>query len=379
MKKILFLLFILILPSLFSLSMNIQKTSSDEIVVAGLDRFTTFNLEIKNNGDSDVIKFYNLAGYEMQPSETIPIGRGQTKSIELKIKPIAKPAIRGFYSFNYFIKGKDSEISEKITFKIIDLKDAFKIGAENLDTEANSLNIYIENKENYNFGEIEVEFESPFFEKKETINLEKKEKKSFEVTLKKEDFEKITAGFYTLKAKIKVESLTDEVEGIIKFVEKEELEVTEDTKGVIIQTKTITKINYGNVVSNSSTTIKKNIFSRLFTSFSPEPEVINREGVNVYYTWNQKINPGETKTIIIKTNWIFPLIIIISIVVIIAIIKKFTQKDLVLKKKIHFVHTKGGEFGLKVSIIVHAKKYIENVTIFDRLPPIVKLYEKFGL
>ena len=43
-----------------------------------------------------------------------------------------------------------------------------------------------------------------------------------------------------------------------------------------------------------------------------------------------------------------------------------------------FVRAKGGEFALKVSIIVHAKKYIEKVNIIDRLPSLVKLYERFG-
>jgi len=51
---------------------------------------------------------------------------------------------------------------------------------------------------------------------------------------------------------------------------------------------------------------------------------------------------------------------------------------MVLKKKVTFVRAKGGEFALKVSLFVHAKKYIEKVQIIDRLPALVKIYEKFG-
>ena len=41
--------------------------------------------------------------------------------------------------------------------------------------------------------------------------------------------------------------------------------------------------------------------------------------------------------------------------------------------------TKGADFGLKVSIYVKARKYVERVNIIDRLPPLVKIYEKFGV
>ncbi|MEK6913465.1 MAG: hypothetical protein AABW47_02225, partial [Nanoarchaeota archaeon] len=46
--------------------------------------------------------------------------------------------------------------------------------------------------------------------------------------------------------------------------------------------------------------------------------------------------------------------------------------------KVSFVRAKGGEFALKVSVIVSARKYVEKVHIIDRLPPLVKLHERFG-
>jgi len=58
--------------------------------------------------------------------------------------------------------------------------------------------------------------------------------------------------------------------------------------------------------------------------------------------------------------------------------KKFSKRNMNLRKKVTFVKAKGGEFALKVSLFVHAKKYIEKVQIIDRLPSLVKIYEKFG-
>src|SRR3989304_4802339 len=49
-----------------------------------------------------------------------------------------------------------------------------------------------------------------------------------------------------------------------------------------------------------------------------------------------------------------------------------------MKKKVTFVNAKGGEFALKVAVTVGAKKYVERVNVTDHLPPLVKLYERFG-
>ena len=52
---------------------------------------------------------------------------------------------------------------------------------------------------------------------------------------------------------------------------------------------------------------------------------------------------------------------------------------MIIRKKVSFVKSKGGEFALKVTLNLHARKYIEKIRLIDRLPPLVKLYEKFGI
>jgi len=56
-----------------------------------------------------------------------------------------------------------------------------------------------------------------------------------------------------------------------------------------------------------------------------------------------------------RTNWLFPFIIIIFLVLIVYLLKEYTKKDLLLRKRVSFVRAKGGEFALKVSVIVHAR------------------------
>jgi hypothetical protein len=267
---------------------------------------------------------------------------------------------------------------DTLTFKIIDLKDAFVVGSSDVDPESNSIEIFIKNTEKFDFGNMDVNFSSPFFSIQKSFSLGSKETKNFTVQLNPDDFNELIAGFYTLTAKVSVEGEEASVEGVIKFVEKNIVTTTKKEFGFLITTKIIEKKNTGNTVERSETVIKKNIISRLFTSFNPEPDFVEREGGSVYYTWDQEVMPGETLEIIVKTNWVFPFLIILFVILIVILTKKYSETNLVLKKKVSFVKAKGGEFALKVSISINAKKYVERVNVIDRVPLLVEVYERFG-
>ena len=381
MKKILILtiFILLILPSISAINLKVEKQSLNEVMILGLEKPAIFDLKITNSGAADNLEFYNLLGFSMFPIGTTPLNEGETKEIQLKISPIGDFTHRGAYTFNYFIRGQDfSEIKQELTFKIIDLKDAFEIGSGEFDSESKSIEIYMHNKVNFDFGEINVKFSSGFFNFEESFYLGPNKRKDFSVQLNKEDFKKLMAGFYTLNAEINVEDKKANAEGVIKFVEKDIVTTTKKDYGFIIHTKIIEKTNEGNVLVKSETVLKKNIISRLFTSFSPQPDIVERQDLAVFYTWDKEIKPGETLEIVVRTNWLFPLLVILFIVTIVILAKQYSKTNLVLKKRVSFVKAKGGEFALKVSIIVNAKKYIERVSIIDRLPPLVKIYERFG-
>ena len=75
----------------------------------------------------------------------------------------------------------------------------------------------------------------------------------------------------------------------------------------------------------------------------------------------------------------FPLLVVFFIGAIVLFAVQMSKTNLVMRKKVSFVRAKGGEFALKVSVFVNAKKYIERVTITDRIPYMVKLHERFGV
>lgn len=380
MKKIILLtlLILLIIPQVIAINVQVEKQSTGEILIVELNNPIVFDLNITNLGSSDNFEFFNLLGFLMSP-EQIFIGHEETEEIQLEITPLASINERGFYTITYYMEANDrSRISETLTFKIIELKDAFVVGSSDVDLELNSIEIFIRNTESFDFENIDVNFSSPFFNIQKSFSLGSKETKTFTVQLNPDDFNELIAGFYTLTAKISVEGEETNVEGIIEFVEKDIVTTTKRDFGFLITTKIIEKKNAGNTVERFETVIKKNIISRLFTSFSPEPDLVEREGASVYYTWDQEVMPGETLEIIVKTNWVFPFLIILFVVLIVILTKKYSETNLVLKKKVSFVKAKGGEFALKVSISITAKKYVERVNVIDRVPLLVEIYERFG-
>jgi hypothetical protein len=55
--------------------------------------------------------------------------------------------------------------------------------------------------------------------------------------------------------------------------------------GIFIHTNDNYKANIGNTLETVKVEVDKNIFSRLFTSFSIEPNLVERNGFGVHYTW----------------------------------------------------------------------------------------------
>ncbi len=379
-KEILILVLILFLPGVLAIDLKVERISQDDALILGLGKPATFDLNITNLGGSDNFLFYSYFGTETLPKGTVLINGGETKQVLFGVYPRPDLTQRGLVTFDYYIKGTSStgEQKEQIRVNVIELNDVFEVGSNEFDSGASSIKVYIKNKVNFNFGDMKARFSSPFFDFEKTFTLDKKEKKEFEVQLNKEDYKKLLAGFYTVKAEVNVAGKETTSEGVIKFVEKNILTSNEMQFGLIINTFTVKKVNEGNVIAPSETIIKKNIISRLFTSFNVEPDLVERKGLVVTYSWVKEINPGETFEIVSKTNWVLPLLIVVFVVVIVILAKTYSRTDLVLKKRVSFVRAKGGEFALKITLSVKAKEFIEKINIVDRIPAIAKLYERFG-
>jgi hypothetical protein len=381
MKKIFSLVIItlLIFPLISAVNLKIEKDTDDEVMIIGLEMPALFDLKITNLGGADNLMFYNFFGTDTLPKGTVGIGGWDTKEITVGVYPRDDLKQTGRIQFDLYVKGESGDsMTYPLLVNVINLEDAFEVGAEEFKPDSNTVYVYLKNKVNFNFENIKVNFKSSFFEFEKTVSLSPYQKEIFEVTLNKDEFQDLMAGFYTMEAKIQADNEYATVEGTIKFSEKDIVTSSQNEYGIIVHTKTITKINEGNVISDSSTVLKKSIISRLFTSFSPEPNLVERKGLMVYYTWIRELKPGEELDIVVKTNWLLPLLAVLLIISIVLLTKQFSKTNLVLKKRVRFVKAKGGEFALKVSLIVTAKNFIERVNVSDRLPMLAKLHERFG-
>jgi len=379
MKKLVLLFaFLLVLPSIFAMNLEIEKQSTNEVMILGLNEPAVFDLRITNLGSSENIMFYSFFSQDVYPKGTINLVGKSVQDVSLKIYPPEKIKT-GYYTFDYYIRNDEGEeLPQKLTVNVIEFEDAFEIGSADFDPESKTLNVYIHNRVNFNFENVSVAFSSSFFDFSKEFNLGPNQRNDFTVSLDQEDFKKLMAGYYTFNANIETKGVKANLEGTLKFSEKDILTTNKKIYGIIINTNLIEKTNKGNVLTGTETVVKKNIISRLFTSFNPEPNLVEREGFRIYYTWNNEIAPGEVLKITVRTNWLLPLAIVLLVFLLVVFVKKTSNRNMVLKKKVSFVNAKGGEFALKVTILVEAKSYIEKISIIDRLPFLTKVHEKFG-
>jgi len=380
MKKLtLFILALFLLPSILAIDISVNKTSSNEVIILGLNNPATFNLQIKNLGSADSFMFYTFFGIDSAPRGTVDFSSGETKSIDFVITPRDDLKQTGYQTFDYFIRGLDkTEVKKQLTVEIINLEDAFEIGSEEVTTNSDRLKIYIHNKEKFKFENINARFSSEFFDFEKQFTLEPNQRKDFEVAIDKESYKKLLAGYYTLNAEITVENLDAQVEGKIKFDEKDELNSNFVESGILISSQILENSNNGNVIKDSVLIANKSLFLTPFTSFNIDPDYSQRNGLTKTYTWTTKLSPGETQKVIMTTNWFFPIIFIGLILAIVFLIRKYNRTYLDVRKETSLVRTKGGEFAIKVSIYLHAKEYLERVNVIDRLPVFAKIYDKFS-
>jgi hypothetical protein len=105
----------------------------------------------------------------------------------------------------------------------------------------------------------------------------------------------------------------------------------------------------------------------------------NKREINkftVTYTFKKEINPTESLDVISRTHWW--ILILIAVAIIVIALQIYNSQKLIVRKKVSFVKTKGGEFALKVTLILKARGFVENIRLIDRIPYMVKIFKRYG-
>lgn len=373
MKKTLFLILLLLIPLASAQSIEVQVVDKGSTIISELLNPAVFDLIIDNKGKEESFQIYSLT-VPITPSSRINLESGK-KTIEIRATPGEHFRNNlGFFSFEYEIKRQSGEVyRDTLQLKIIYLEEVFEFTAKPINKDSGMAKIIITNKQNTNINNIEFELESQFFTATEKLSFEPNEEVEIEVELNK-DFSKLKAGPYIFEAKVG----TVEKDGIIEYLENEETFFNKETSGFFVRTTTIEKMNLGNTELTETLTINKDVVSRLFTINSPSADKVERKGFSTIYTWEKPLEPGESITVKSTTNYTFPFIILLALILIGFTAKSYFANPVKLSKKVSLVKTKGGEFALKVNLRVKAKSNLEKVHLIDSLPAMTKLYEKFG-
>ncbi|MFH0906098.1 MAG: hypothetical protein V1824_02065 [archaeon] len=381
-KGITLTMFILLLSLnlIAAINLNVDANPILDVIVTELDEPAIFDLTIQNLGESSNFEIYSLVGMDISPEDSFFISSGDIKIIRVYVDP--QEAIKsklGYINFKYQIKNELNEIQDgTLTLNIIELNKAISIIPNNINSKLDEITILIKNNINLDFNDLKITLNSAFFEYEDNLPLKALETKQINIPINKEKIKTLNAGNYLLNTEIKTFGKSEDIESIIKFLEQEDIESEEIYEGIIIKRHEVMKHNLGNTKKTIIITDKKNLFSYLFTTTNIEPTRTEIKGLKKYYIWEKELIPNEEIRVIIKTNWFFPVIIILLIIGLIIIIRKSIETDLSLRKHVSFVKTKGGEFALKVSVRIRAKKFIERINITDKLPALVHLYERYG-
>ena len=375
-----FLLANLLIINVLAIDLEVSSKPIQNSYIIDLNEPAVFDLTIRNLGESDSFEIYSLIGVDITP-KIFNLEIGESKTIRINVIPQESLKNERELSLNfvYKIKNTKNEIQEdSLSINIIGLESAFFIEPEKLNPNSEAIKISIKNNLNFDFENINVKMTSAFFEHEQILSLKPREIIVLEIPLDKEKVEVLTAGKYLLNTEMIVKGKKINLEFQIDFLEQEDIETTEKEEGWLVERTEIIKKNVGNVRKSTEIIIEKNFFAYLFTTFNMEPTKTEFQNYRKIYIWEKDLIPNEDLKIIAKTNWLYPLFLIILIIAGIVLIKKSIYSDLELRKKVSFVKTKGGQFALKVSLIVKSKNFIERIKIVDKLPNLVKLYQKFG-
>ncbi len=377
MKKLLLILLMVFLIGSVS-ALTIKETAINDVIVLDFNQPAKLTLTI-TGAEPGSYNLYTLTEVKLMPPNSFNLGYG-TNEVDVYVYPTDQVGAIGFYSFTYNLKKLDGEnFQDTMTVKIVDLEDAIEINSDSNDPDADKISFYVRNNENAKLRDLKAKFSSIFFNIEKEFDLEPYEKLEIEVDVDKEEMKKIEAGSYIIEAEFETDKGLKLVKGKIYLGVKKGIETAEDSSGILIHTHSMTKINVGNVLEIVDVEIKKNFITRLFTSFNHEPDIVDRNRLTVTYIWHKQLNPAEVFVVKAKTNYIFPLLILIFAGLLILGFKRYMETNIDIKKSVTYVRTKGKHFALKVHLLVKAKKSVGNVSLIDKIPAIVKVYEKFGL
>ena len=393
MKKILILAVFFVLLNLYfinaadDISIKIAPIKSTVTPIQN----ATYSVTVANNGNKDMQLEFRYFGVDWRVSpEKIVIPAFSTKSITLTLVPQQpyiddKPEVvrikitsqDGIYSNDFFL---DVDVLNYL--EILDQSNGNLIIPDPIDPRKPTvINVKLVNIRDASLENINVKLESPFFEQKKIVSISPEETSmiDFQIELK----EATKFGSYPITALVTLDSRV-----LANFSKQMKigsypniLEKQSPKSGFLLNVIEITKKNEGNTVSYETITKKLTSFERVFTKTIPKPSTVSKTESGYLYAWNLQLEPGQTKTIAIETNYRGFFALLVILIAIALVVYFVTKRDISIKKKlVSNKKEQDGSSTVKISITLKNKgfKKIHNVKVMDRVPKIAETPHEFG-
>ena len=379
MKLIGVFVLLLMLP-LAAASVQIAEQKSTPVIIVGAESSTPLMLSITNTGAAGEFDIYSLVGVKLTPPK-ITLAQG-TQLVEITAEPSSQlmHSTRGLLLFQYELYNTQAgRILDQRLIKIVDLKDIFAINPVTIKPGDKTTSLVLTNVENRTIENFKIKIESPFIDHEETLTLKPYEQKTISVPLESSELAKKVAGRYIAQVHFEFKDAKATREWEIKYLESSGLSVDEAKDGFIIRHYNTIKKNEGSVPITATISYHRDLLSRLFTTLSPDPVQVTKQGLGVTYLWTKQLAPAETLSVTMTTNYTFPFIALVIVIAAAGLAWLAFWKPLAITKRVHFVRTRGGEFALKITLSLKAHKNLQNVMLHDHIPHTMQLYHQFGI
>ena len=391
-KRVIFWIMFLVLVSFPVSALDQFETEIEPIKDTILpDEIAEFELMIKNNQNTETMyKITKPAVYwdwNLNVGNVI-IGATKTEYVQILLEPFMEK-IPGDYGISLNIKSTindSAEVSELFEIKVVSYDQAFSVSldsSENINpNKENLFRVIVRNNYDLDVQNLSVNFHSEYFDASKSFDIRPYETVEVEIPVEFDGV--VTEGDNTIYLDFYREGeLVLEKEKIINigyFTDVSGIGTPEES--FLYNKETVVRTNTGNTISHETYMKKLTLFEKLFTSTNPGPDSVTKDDSFYILEWSFDLEPDQTKTIVIETNYRWFTLAVILIVLLLLFLFYWLKRDVSLGKKI--VSMRKGEDGFySLNVILSLKnktlKKIYNVKVMDRLSGRIDKVENFGV
>ncbi len=376
------LIFALFAFAVFS-TPSVQAAGFEVSVVPVKDAITetqpaVFSFILTNNDANVYYELFSLNTDFTFLEETlfIPSGRSITKEIQI----FPKTTKSGVYDVTIFVRNQQTRDAREIPVRIrlVTLRDSLAMFVEPsvLRVSDDELTFVVKNRADNNLENLKLETSSPIFSKDFEFSIVAKEEQRFTIPI---DLKNAEGGEHSISVKgYQNGVLTFERDVPYNLEEIYDFDQSRSITGFLVREKKLTYDNAGNTREEVDIEEDMNFLEKVFSYFSDEPTFRTEAGA-LKATWNLEIEPYTKEEVIVKTNYLLPLIMLILIVGGFALTVRYQGKGIIVTKTAARAKSNRGS-AFKVTIRVKNRKdAIREVKIRDNIPSIsgAKVHEKF--